>query len=116
MYRFMLFILSISTLSCSLSISKGRDGLPGLNLSDCYSDKKTVSQLKNVEATLTAIADVWCFVPTNDDTQRYGACNMVEYAFVEGQKVVFSADVKETHPNERWAYTPIVLTTLDLKK
>jgi hypothetical protein len=116
MKNFLIMLFTSSLISCSLGIAKGKDGLPGLRLADCHSDRKTVGQLKSVHAKITSEGAEWTLVPIDDDSQRYGACNMVDFEFEEGQEVVFSANIKEILPNERWAATPIVLTAFDLKK
>lgn len=109
-----MYIVIFSMIGCS--VNKGKDGLPGLKTDDCYKERKTVSTVVDQEAKLSLIGETWVMILVNDDTQRYGACNMVEYTFAEGDKVIFSADVKETMPNERWAFIPCVLKKLDQVK
>ncbi len=111
--RLISFVI-FSMVACS--VNKANDGLPGLKTDDCYKDRKTVSSVVDVDAKLSMISDQWVMIPINDETQRYGACNMVEFAFKEGDEVTFTADVKEIAPNERWAFSPCVLKKFETRK
>lgn len=79
-----------------------------------YDSRKTVEMIKNVEAIIEITQNFTFINHKNDDSKRYIACNLPS-DIKNGQNIVFSAEVKEIYPNERWAGTPIKLTSLTLK-
>jgi hypothetical protein len=116
-----LIFFSIFTLlflaACS-KISKAKTkntDLMIINLEDCHIDRKNVSNIVNMEGKMSFLADSWVITLSNDDTQRYLACNLPTQEFKEGQIVIFGADVKEIFAHERRFATPCVLTSFSYK-
>jgi hypothetical protein len=76
--------------------------------------RKTIEMIKDVEAVIEITPSFTFINQKNDDSKRYVACNLSN-DIKNGQKIVFSAEIKEIFPNERWAGTPIKLTSLTTK-
>ena len=48
------------------------------------------------------------------DNQRFSACNMPESLKKDGLKIMFSGEVKEIMPEERWVATPYKLSAVKI--
>ena len=83
---------------------------------DCYPDRKTVSGITRVTGRILKVGSIYAIALIDDDSRRYGPCNLTEQWQEEGKVVIFSGDVKEIRPNERWPATPFVLTMIGEKK
>lgn len=81
-------------------------------------DRATVEKLSNIEATVTYLnneGSIVVIVPDADKTKRFVACNLPEeVSKKDGTSIILSGNVKEIKPNERWAGTPIEMTTLKI--
>lgn len=84
---------------------------------DCaYEPRKTTSTITLAKGTVRvtpAGAQTWTDIYLDGDTSTpYCACNLPASFSTEGTRIVFSAEVKETYPTERWRCQPIKLTAL----
>jgi hypothetical protein len=106
-----IFLLSIVILIAACQ----KENVAELSSISCeYDSRKTVEVIKNVEAVIEITPSFTFINQKNDDSKRYVACNLSN-DIKNGQKIVFSAEIKEIFPNERWAGTPIKLTLLTTK-
>ncbi|HEY9872516.1 MAG TPA: hypothetical protein V6D12_03735 [Candidatus Obscuribacterales bacterium] len=93
-----------------LAKSQAKAGDPS---SDCtYDDRKTVNTVKNQKGKITLSGGIYVLVTEGTNSIRLGACNLPDAFKKEGQSVLFSGEVKEIYPNERWAATPFKITTI----
>lgn len=79
---------------------------------DCWENRKTVKQLETVTGVVIKESD-WVYILLPPSKQLF-PCNLPD-SFQMGDSVLFSANQKETFPNERWAGDPIELTHIELK-
>ena len=105
-------VLSMIVESCSI---KSKDGVDGLSLKDCYSDRKNQETISNIEVVIKDIADQLMLTPTKDDSQRYAPCNIPK-GYKNGDKLIVTLTLKEIYPQERWAGSPCLLTMVELIK
>lgn len=81
-----------------------------------YDSRKTTRTLSNVKGTVEvtpAGEETWTDIYVDGDTSTpYCACNLPLSFAEDGARVVFSADIKEIYPNEKWRCQPIKLTAL----
>lgn len=76
------------------------------NTSKCaYDSRKTVETVENQVGTIKRIHDKLYIIVTEDNTGRFAPCNLADKFKQDGLKILFSGDVKEIYPNERWAAT-----------
>ena len=87
------------------------DKLP--EVEECWENRKTVQQMENVEGVIHRDAD-WVYIALTSGRQLF-PCNLPD-AYQTSDSVVFSANQKETLPNERWAGDPIELTRIRHKE
>ncbi len=79
-----------------------------------FADRKTVQIIENKEAVIGKLSQFLILTPINKEERegtRYFVCPDVPDLKV-GDKVLFSAEVKEIRPTERLMATPIVLTAI----
>jgi hypothetical protein len=111
-------ILAMFTLGAvACESGEPKDELSALAESQCsYADRKTVSTLDNRQGAVrvtTTESDKWVDIYLNDDPNTpYCPCNIPESLALEGTRVEFTAEVKETLPNERWRCQPVVLKAI----
>ena len=87
-----------------------------------FSDRKTVSQVTNMKGIIKMLskeqtreaASFAIHIP--ETNQRYTACDLPDYMQREGVAVIFSGDVKEIFPNERWMATPFEIRSIELQQ
>ncbi|MFE1747407.1 hypothetical protein [Coleofasciculus sp. H7-2] len=77
-----------------------------------YDNRKTVETVKNQKGKVTLIGDTYVIVSEGNDGTRYATCNLPDAFKAEGKAIVFSGEVKEIYPTERWAATPFKITAI----
>ncbi len=97
-----------------LSSACQKEDVATIDSMDCYSDRKTIETIKDIEAVIEITPSFTFINQKNDNSKRYVACNLSN-DIKNGQNIVFSANLKEICPNERWAGQPIVITSMTLK-
>jgi hypothetical protein len=80
---------------------------------DCYKDRKKEAVIMKNQGTIQKIADLFMIV-TQDN--RYLPCEVPHAYKIEGNKVIFSGEVRAVFPHERWAGQPFQLTYISLDK
>lgn len=111
-------LLSIALLAACLACGTKETIPTSVYLSaDCaYESRQTVSVLTYRKGTLKvtqAGTETWTDIYLDGDAPTpYCPCNLPASFAENGKRVVFSAEVKETHPNEKWRCQPVRLTTL----
>jgi hypothetical protein len=108
-------LLLLAALGCTRD--EPADELSVLAREQCtYADRRTVGTLTNragVVKITPSGSDKWVDIFLDDDaTTPYCPCNLPTAYARQGQRVEFSAELKETLPNERWRCQPVVLTAL----
>lgn len=112
------YVLCMALLGACVACSSDEPNASQVELNaDCeYETRKTVSTITNQKGTIkvtTTGTDTWTDIYLEDGSSTpYCACNLPASFSVEGKRVVFSAEVKETYPNEKWRCQPIKLTAL----
>ncbi len=108
----------MALLAACLACSTGNTDPQSVNLpADCtYESRKTVRTLTNEKGSIRVTpsgTDSWTDIYLDGDASTpYCACNLPASFAVDGTRIVFSAQVKETYPNEKWRCQPIKLTAL----
>ena len=88
--------------------------LSGQPDSDCtYGNRRTVDTVKNQKGKVMLIGGVYTILTEGNNGIRFGACNLTDALKKDGQAVLFSGEVKEIYPNERWAATPFKITAIE---
>lgn len=78
---------------------------------DCqFDDRKNVGEIINTVGKI--ILAVRVFIIEMEDGQRFYPCNLPVKYRKEGQTVVFSGNMKEIKPNERWGGKPFQITSI----
>ncbi|MEM7557235.1 MAG: hypothetical protein AAF378_24735 [Cyanobacteria bacterium P01_A01_bin.84] len=86
---------------------------PG-NMSKCnFDSRKTV---ETVESQVGRIEGNIIIAPgnTKDNSKRFAPCNLPKKFQQDGLMILFSGEVKEIYPHERWAGTPFKITKYKL--
>ncbi len=102
---FILFLLFLNIVGCSL---KGIIGHDGLATSDCLPERKNLETLSDQTGSIALVSDQYILL-SQDKNQRYLACNLPESYKKEGLNIQFSLVIKEILPHERHIATPAVL-------
>ncbi len=81
------------------------------NNSKCaFDSRKTVETVENQVGRIQRIHDKLYIIVTEDNRGRFAPCNLPDKFKQDGLRIVFSGDIKEIYPNERWAATLFKLT------
>lgn len=80
-------------------------------IQDCYKERKMEMALTDVSAKLEIFGDDF-LIATED--ARYVPCELPISFRKNGINILFSGEVKEVYPQERWAGLPIQLTKIRL--
>lgn len=75
-----------------------------------FDNRKTVETVENKVGTVRRIHDKLYIIISEDNRSRFAPCNLPDEFKKDGLRIVFSGDVKEIYPNERWAATLFKLT------
>lgn len=85
---------------------------------DCagYNSRETVETVSKVEGlvVLTKVGEetqARIYKPDKAGS-RYCACNLPASFSKDNLRIVFSAELKKTYPNEKWGCIPMVLTSI----
>ena len=82
-----------------------------ITVDNCWDDRKTVKKLSDVKGVVSK-QDDWLSVTASSFKQMF-PCNLPD-TYKPGDSILFSANQKEIFPNERWAGTPIEITSIEL--
>lgn len=78
--------------------------------SECSFDaRKTVGSVKNQQGKVERVGDIYRIV-TKDSS--IVPCNLPAAFKQDGKTILFSGELKEIYPNERWAGTPLKITAI----
>ena len=81
------------------------------NSSKCaFDSRKTVDTLEKQVGTVRRIHDKLYIIVSEDNRSRFAPCNLPDEFKKEGLKIIYSGEIKEIYPNERWAATLFKLT------
>ena len=81
------------------------------NSSKCaFDSRKTVDTLEKQVGTVRRIHDKLYIIVSEDNRSQFAPCNLPDKLKKEGLKIIYSGDIKEIYPNERWAATLFKLT------
>ena len=81
------------------------------NTSKCaFDSRKTVETVENQVGRIQRIHDKLYIIVTEDNRGRFAPCNFPNKFKKDGLRIVFSGEIKEIYPNERWAATLFKLT------
>ena len=84
------------------------------NILECwFDDRKTVKIMKN---RVGIIKDGSILTEDNltNFESRLSLCSLPEEFRKDGLKIIFSGEIKEIYPNERWAATPFKITDFEV--
>ncbi|MEM6402973.1 MAG: hypothetical protein AAF757_22555 [Cyanobacteria bacterium P01_D01_bin.116] len=79
-----------------------------------FDSRKTVDTVENQVGTVRRIHDRLYIIVSEDNRSRFAPCNLPNKFKKEGLKIIYSGEVKEIYPNERWAATLFKLTDYKL--
>lgn len=77
----------------------------------CTNSEPTEKVLKDTEGVITNQGQYW-FIQVGE-SKRYGPCNWKKGDQKNGQKVIFSGNIKPIPPNVRMPFTPFELTKMN---
>jgi hypothetical protein len=78
--------------------------------SECSFDtRKTVGSVKNQQGKIERVGDIYRIV-TKDSS--IVPCNLPDAFKQDSKTILFSGELKEIYPNERWAATPFKITAI----
>ncbi|BAY86271.1 hypothetical protein NIES267_57770 [Calothrix parasitica NIES-267] len=84
------------------------------NISECwFDDRKTVKIIKDRVGIIKDGSLLTEDNPTNFES-RLSLCSLPEQFRKDGLKIIFSGEIKEIYPNERWASTPLKITDFEV--
>jgi hypothetical protein len=75
-----------------------------------FDSRKTVATVESKVGRIQRIHEKLYIIVSEDGRGRFAPCNLSEEFKKDGLRIVFSGDVKEIYPNERWAATLFKLT------
>jgi len=75
-----------------------------------FDSRKTVDTVEKQVGTVRRIHDKLYIIISEDNRSRFAPCNLPNKFKKEGLKIIYSGEVKEIYPNERWAATLFKLT------
>ncbi|MEM7716150.1 MAG: hypothetical protein AAF349_21680 [Cyanobacteria bacterium P01_A01_bin.68] len=78
-----------------------------------FDDRKTVKIIKNRVGIIKDSSILTEDNPTNFES-RLSLCSLPEQFRKDGLKIIFSGEIKEIYPNERWAATPLKITDFEV--
>lgn len=83
--------------------------------SECAFDtRKTVQTVRNQKGKIKLIGNSYVIITEGNNEIRLTACNLPDALKIEGKTILFSGEVKEIYPNERWIATPFKMTAVML--
>ena len=84
------------------------------NILECwFDDRKTVKIINYRVGIIKGGRILTEDNPTNFES-RLSLCSLPEKFRKDGIKIIFSGEIKEIYPNERWAATPLKITDFDI--
>ncbi|MBK9257433.1 MAG: hypothetical protein IPM42_18370 [Saprospiraceae bacterium] len=110
-----LFMFLLTFINCQ----KNTTSNPGNNVilleNDCFPDRKTQQSVEDRTGKVILIGDTF-LIENQKENIRYAPCNLPDNLKTEQLTLLFSADLKEIYPNERWMGEPTVLTKVKILK
>ena len=79
----------------------------------CYKELETTGTLENCKGKIKKInEELWVIQPENNESMRYGICQIPEELKKDSLNVIFSGEIKKIAPNVRYAASPFVIKEL----
>jgi hypothetical protein len=112
MKYFLLIFLAFQVSTCNKKV-KPSDKKTYTDFGTCYNDLETTGKLDKCKGKIIKINDeLWAIQPENNETQRYGICQIPEELKKENLNIIFSGEIKKIAPNVRYAAGPFTIKEL----
>lgn len=101
-----------SPASESTALQKSQSKSVQLSSECALDDRKTVQTVKNQKGKVVLVGNTYVLVTEGNNGTRFAACNLPDALKTDGKAILFSGEVKEIYPTERWAATPFKITAV----
>jgi hypothetical protein len=108
MFKQLIFLsISVTIIACAKQSTAQKNSVELKQ--DCYNERKLERVVTDLSAKIEIFGDEY-LIATDD--ARYMPCEVPTAFRKNGIKIIFSGEVKEVYPHERWAGLPLHLTKI----